>query len=425
MLEQILDRRQLEKALITVERNKGAGGVDDMQSDELRQFINTNYQQLCERVLSGNYRPDPVKKVEISKPQGGVRLLGIPTVKDRLLQTAVCQWLAPQVDKDFHKNSYGFRPGRNAQQAVTAAAAFLNEGYDWIIELDLEKFFDRVNHVKLLGILGKRISDKRIMRLIKLWLKSGIMEGGLTSQRTEGTPQGSPLSPLLSNILLDELDKTLESRGHRFVRYADDCSIYVKSEKAAIRVMEVIVNYLENGLALKVNKEKSKISRPHESYLLGFSFFKKEEKYQIRVAPKSLERILRKCKEITKSSSSLNIETKLNKLDQICRGWVNYFRIAQAKTLVLELDRMIRTRLRINAWRRWKRIRTKLKNLVKLGVKPRKAYEWANTSKGACRAAHSFILTTTLTNAYWRKVGYRGFSLYYSWKTETQTLNFN
>lgn len=425
MLEQILDRRQLEKALVTVERNKGAGGVDDMQSDELRQFISTNYQQLCEKVLSGTYRPDPVRMVEIPKPQGGVRMLGIPTVKDRLLQTAVCQWLEPQVDKNFHRNSYGFRPGRNAHQAVKAAEGFLNEGYDWIIELDLEKFFDRVSHAKLLAILGKTISDKRIMRLVKLWLKGGIMAGGIVSPRTEGTPQGSPLSPLLSNILLNELDKTLDSRGHRFVRYADDCSIYVKSEKAAKRVMEVIVNYLENGLALKVNKEKSKISRPQESYLLGFSFFKQEEKYQIRVAPKSLERIRKKCREITKSSDPSNARIKLNKLDQIIRGWVNYFSIAKSKKALQNLDKMVRTRLRINAWRRWKRIKTKFKNLVQLGVKPQKAYEWANTSKSACRISHSFVLATTLNNAYWRKKGYRGFSLYYEWKTAAPTLNFN
>ncbi|CAN5774222.1 group II intron reverse transcriptase/maturase [soil metagenome] len=424
MLEEILDRRNIEKALVAVERNKGACGVDGMQSDELRPFLNTHYQCLRSGILTGHYEPKPVRKVVIPKAQAGVRMLGIPSVVDRMLQQAIQQWLSPQLEGEFDKNSYGFRPNRNAQMAVQAAKRFLEEGNTWIVELDLEKFFDTVNHQKLMNLLRERIKDKRTLKLIHLYLKSGIMEGGIVSQRTEGTPQGSPLSPLLSNILLDKLDKELNRRGHKFVRYADDCSIYVKSEKSATRVMESIKAYIEETLLLKVNKEKSRMSRPHQCYLLGFCFYKYRGEYQIRVAPKSLQRIREKCKLITKSSNPAKEEIKLQKLDLVIRGWVNYFKIAKAKSKMIALDEMIRIRLRISAWRRWKRIRTKIENLVKLGVPKRKAYQWGNSSKGACRLAHSPVLSTTLNVLYWRKLGYKGFFNYYHWQTDAPTLQF-
>ena len=372
MLERILDRKNIENAMKAVERNKGAGGMDNMQGDELRPFVNANYQNLLRSILEGSYEPKPVRKVEIPKPQGGVRMLGIPCVIDRMLQQAIHQWLNPQYEKEFNENSFGFRPRKNAHQAVITAQGYLNEGYGKVIELDLEKFFDRVNHQKLMFLLSRKIEDKRTLQLISGYLKSGIMEDGIVSQRIEGTPQGSPLSPLLSNIMLNELDKELSKRGHRFVRYADDCSIYVKSEKSARRVLRSITRYIEEELLLKVNREKTRISRPNQSNLLGFSFYQNKGIYLIRIGTKSLQRIKEKCKAITKSSEPIEEEVKLKKLDEVIRGWVNYFRIAKAKAKMQELDELVRTRLRISTWRRWKRIRTKVGNLIKLGIEKSK-----------------------------------------------------
>lgn len=420
MLEKILNSRNLERALKAVERNQGSGGLDDMQSDELRPFVNAHRRELVNRLLEGKYEPRPVRKVEIPKESGGIRMLGIPTVLDRMIQQAIHLRLSPMYEVDFDKHSYGFRPGKNAHQAVQTAQGYLNAGYDWIIELDLEKFFDKVNHQKLMHLLNLKVKDKRTLLLINAYLKSGIMEGGLVSQRIEGTPQGSPLSPLLSNIILDELDKELNKRGHRFVRYADDCSIYVKSEKSAIRVMESIIKYIESELLLKVNREKTKISRPQQSQLLGFSFYKTKGKYEIRISEKSLNRIKAKCKATTRSSDPTSVTLKLLKLDEIIRGWVNYFKLANAKSNMQKLDEMVRTRLRITTWRRWKRIRTKVINLVSLGIERSQAYMWGNSSKKACRLSHSPILTRTLNIKYWRKAGYVGFYNYYStWQTET------
>lgn len=424
MLEKILDRRNIEKAIISVERNNGAGGIDNMQSDELRPFINANCQCITKSIQSGVYKPQPVRKVEIRKPQGGVRMLGIPNVVDRMLQQALHQWLSPYYEEGFNENSFGFRPKKNAKQAVLKAQEYLNAGYTWVIELDLEKFFDTVNHQKLMNLLSRRVEDKRTLKLINQYLKCGIMEGGLVSQRIEGTPQGSPLSPLLSNILLNELDNELSKRGHKFVRYADDCSIYVESAKSAQRVQTSIIQYIEKKLLLKVNREKTRISRPNTSNLLGFSFYKDKSGYQIRIGKKSLQRIKDKCKQITKSSNPTKETIKLKQLDKIIRGWVNYFSIAKAKRKMEELDEMLRTRLRISVWKRWKRTRTEVNNLIKLGVIKSKAYQWGNTSKGACRIAHSPILLKTLNINYWRNRGYIGFYNYYYWQTELQPSLF-
>jgi RNA-directed DNA polymerase len=424
MLERIIDRRNIEKALVAVERNGGAAGVDNLQSDELRQFLYTHYQSLCQQILEGTYRPSPVRKVEIPKPQGGVRMLGIPTVTDRMLQQAIHQLLSPVYEEQFDKNSFGFRPGKNAHQAVTTAKAYMNAGYDWIIELDLEKFFDKVNHQKLMALLGNTVKDKRTLKLINAYLRSGIMEDGMVSQRIEGTPQGSPLSPLLSNIMLHELDKELNKRGHQFVRYADDCSIYVRSEKSAKRVVAGITRYIEKKLLLKVNREKTTISRPSVSQLLGFSFYKDKEGYGIRISKKSLKRIKEKCKRITKSSDPTSQQAKLKKLEAVIRGWVNYFKIAKAQSNMQRLDEMIRTRLRITTWRRWRLVRTRFNNLIKMGVAKSRAYMWGNSSKGACRIAHSPILCRTLNVAYWRKAGYVGFYNHYNWQTDGQPSLF-
>jgi RNA-directed DNA polymerase len=424
MLEEILDIRNVQKAFKQVTANKGAGGIDGMQTDELRDYLNANWQTLRADILQGNYKPQPVRKVEIPKPQGGTRMLGIPTVRERLLQQAIAQWLSPGNEERFSNFSYGFRPGRNAHQAVLQAQSYLNAGYEYVIELDLEKFFDKVNHDKLMGLLSKQIADKRTLKLIRSYLTSGIMEGGVTSPRTEGTPQGSPLSPLLSNIVLDELDKELEARGHRYVRYADDCSIYVKSEKSAQRVMETITDYIESKLKLKVNRTKSKVSRPNESTLLGFSFYRSKEGWEVRIAPKSLLRIKKKIKEQTQRNDPSAAKEKIKKMEAVIRGWVNYFAIAKAKGKMQELDEQVRTRLRIGIWKQWKKPWTRKWNLQQMGINPQKAYEWSNSRKGYCRVAHSPILCRALNNEYFTRQRYIGFANYYYWKTEHQTKLF-
>ena len=363
MLEEILDIRNVQRAFKQVIANKGAGGIDDMQTDELRDYLNSNWQTLRKDILEGNYRPQPVRKVEIRKPQGGTRMLGIPTVTDRLLQQAIAQWLSPQYEQEFSDYSYGFREGCNAHQAVRQAQINLNEGYEWVIELDLEKFFDRVNHDKLMGLLAKKITDRRTLKLLRSYLNSGIMENGVVIPRTEGTVQGSPLSPLLSNIVLNELDKELQARGHRFVRYADDCSIYVRSEKSAQRVMGTITEYIENKLKLKVNRDKSKVSQPTDSTLLGFSFYRSEKGWEIRIAPKSLNKIKKKMKEETKRNDPANAKEKIKKMEALIRGWVNYFSIAKAKSKMKGLDELVRTRLRIGIWKQWKKPKTRKRNL--------------------------------------------------------------
>ena len=424
MLEEIVDIRNVQKAFRQVTANKGAGGIDGMQTDELRDYLNTHWQTLRTAILEGNYHPQPVKKVEIPKSGGGVRMLGIPTVIDRLLQQAISQWLSPKYEGDFSTNSYGFRPKHNAHQTVLKAQANLNEGYTWVVELDLEKFFDRVNHDKLMHLLTCKITDKRTLKLIRAYLTSGIMENGLVAPRREGTPQGSPLSPLLSNIILNELDQKLEERGHRFVRYADDCSIYVRSRKSAYRVMESITGYLEDELKLKVNREKSKVSRPSSSTLLGFSFYGTKQGWKMRIAPKSLQSIKQKIREQTKRNQPISTEERIQKLDVMIRGWVNYFSMAEAKRQMTRLDEMTRTRLRIIIWKQWKTISGRIRNLMKIGVPKAKACEWANSRKAYCRIAHSPILLTKLDISYFAKLKYVGFTNYYYWKTEHQTKLF-
>ena len=425
MLEEIMNRRNIERALLQVERNKGVGGVDGMQTDELRDHLNATYSLLSQEVIMGNYKPGAVKKVEIPKPRGGVRMLGIPTVKDRLIQQAISQWLSQFYEPNFSSFSYGFRPTKNAHQAVLQAQSFLNEGKTYVVELDLEKFFDKVNHDKLMSLIMRKVTDKGTLNLIHKYLRSGIMEGGMVSQRTEGTPQGSPLSPLLSNIILDELDKELTSRGHSFVRYADDCSIYTGSEKAAQRVLSSITTYIEKSLKLKVNQEKSKVSHPTESTLLGFSFYNDKGTWQIRVANKTIKRIKEKCKKITRRNNGNNTNQKITKLKVVIEGWVNYFSIAKGKSAMQRLDEYVRVRLRMGLWKDWKNCKTRVANLLKLKASEQKSYEWGNSSRGYCRIAHSPVLQTTLNNAYFIRNGYEGFLNTYNRKRQTtQTTLF-
>jgi RNA-directed DNA polymerase len=424
MLEEVLDRRNIEKALEQVMRNKGAGGVDGMQTEELRAYLSTNWQSLRARILAGSYEPSPVRKVEIPKPDGGKRMLGIATVLDRLLQQAISQWLTPKYEEQFSKHSYGFRPNKNAHQAVMQAQVYVKEGKEWIVELDLEKFFDKVNHDRLMSVMSKTITDKPTLKLVRSYLTSGILEGGTVSQRTAGTPQGSPLSPLLSNIVLDELDKELEKRGHAYVRYADDCSIYVKSEAAAKRVAESMINYIEKKLLLKVNREKTKVSRPNESTLLGFTFLRTKSGWEIWIADKSIGRIKEKCRNLTNRSKGLSEEERIGKLQSIINGWVNYFVIAKAKSTMRDFDSYVRMRLRMCSWKAWKRSQTRVKELVKLGLPQRQAYKWGNSSKGYCRVAHSSILQNTLTNKVFEKRGYHGFYKTYHGKSEAQLSIF-
>lgn len=425
MLEEILDYRNVHKAMKQVISNHGAGGVDGMQTDELRDYLEANWPLLKQSILEGSYRPQPVRKVSIPKPHGGTRFLGIPTVLDRLFQQATSQWLSTKYEPEFSEHSYGFREGRSAHQAVLQAKKYLDEERkEWIIELDLENFFDRVNHDKLMGLLVKRIMDKRTLKLIRSYLNSGIMEDGMVSQRIAGTPQGSPLSPLLSNIVLHELDKELQERGHSFVRYADDCSIYVKSEKSAHRVLESVTEFIEQKLKLKVNREKTKISRPAQSTLLGFSFYRNEGEWKVRISPKALDRMKEKIKSKTKRNDPSNAEEKIKKMEAMIRGWVNYFSIAEAKSIMKRLDERVRVRLRIGIWKQWKRPKTKISNLVKLGVSQGKAYQWGNSSLGYCRIAHSPVLSTTLNNEYFQRMAYVGFYNYYYWKTGHQLKLF-
>ena len=406
MIEEVLQRDNMLRALKRVQSNKGASGVDGMTVEELHPYLHTHWLSVKSTILDDSYKPREVRKVEIPKPNGGKRMLGIPTVLDRLIQQCISQYLQTKYDKDFSETSYGFRPGKSAHQAVRKAQEYLNAGYTYVIETDLEKFFDVVSHDRLMSILRRKIKDEILLKLIRKYLKAGIMSDGKIEQRTQGTPQGSPLSPLLSNIILDELDKELEKRGHKFVRYADDLSIYVRSMKSAERVKEGIYRFIERKLQLKVNREKSKISRPSKSSLLGFSFYKDSKGWQIRVGDKSYRTLKSKIKQLTSRKWSISIEDRINRLNTLLRGWINYFKIAKCQKKLKDLTGWTRFRLRMCIWKTWKKVKTRIGNLIKLGMDSFHALLNGNTRKGYCRVAHSGILTTTLTNEYFTNLGY-------------------
>lgn len=405
LLEKILHRDNMNLAYKRVKSNKGSHGVDGMTVNELLQFLKQNGNQIRQSILEGTYKPQPVRRVEIPKPDGGKRLLGIPTVVDRVIQQAIAQILTPIYEKQFSANSYGFRPGRNAKQAALKCKEYIGAGYTWTVDIDLAKYFDTVNHDKLMRLLSETIEDSRVLSLIRKYLKSGIMVNGVVQETEEGCPQGGNPSPLLSNVMLNELDIELTKRGLRFCRYADDQNIYAKSRKAAIRVMASITRFLEQKLKLKVNQEKSSVDRPWKLKFLGFSFYHKKGGLGIRVHPKPVKKFKQKLKEITGRSNAMSMEQRIEKLRQCIVGWVNYFGIADMKAIAKALDEWLRRRIRMCFWKQWKKIRTKYDNLVNLGIESRKAREYANTRKSYWHTANSPILSRTITNEYLRKIG--------------------
>ena len=406
LLEEVLERNNMLLALKRVISNKGSHGVDGMKIDELREHIKKHWDTIKAKILESKYNPSPVRRVEIPKVDGGVRLLGIPTVQDRLIQQAIAQILSRIYEPLFSNNSFGFRPRRGAKDAVTKSKQYINEGNRWVIDMDLEKFFDKVNHDILMGKLEKKIKDKRLLSLIRKYLKSGILINGVSVTSAEGTPQGGPLSPLLANIMLDELDKELEKRGHKFCRYADDNNVYVKSKRAGIRVMESMIKLIENKLKLKVNKDKSAVDFVSKRKFLGFSFYFAKGGAEIRIHEKSIKRFKDKIKFYTNRNIGISMESRLKKLNQIMRGWINYYGIANAVAKLKELDKWIRRRLRACIWKQWKKISTRHRNLVKLGINKYKAWEYANTRKGYWRISKSPILSKSLNNKYLELLGF-------------------
>lgn len=404
LLNRILSRENMLLALQRVEKNKGSHGVDMMPVQNLRQHIVENWISIKEAILKGTYEPMPVRRVEIPKPDGGVRLLGIPTVTDRLIQQAIAQVLSRIYDPMFSEHSYGFRPNRSAHDAVRKAKGYIRDGYRWVVDMDLEKFFDRVNHDRLMNTLAKTIKEKPLLKLIRKYLQAGVMINGVISSTEQGTPQGGPLSPLLSNIVLDELDKELEKRGHKFVRYADDCNIYVKSKRAGERTMASVQQFIEGKLRLKVNEKKSAVDRPWKRKFLGFSFTSSEEP-KVRIARESIKRMKKKVREITSRKMPYPMEYRIEKLNQYLIGWCGYFALADTKSIFGKLDSWIRRRLRMCLWKSWKKPKTKIRNLIKLGVPSWKAYEWGNSRKGYWRISKSPILHKTLGNSYWSNQG--------------------
>jgi RNA-directed DNA polymerase len=404
MIEEVCERENCKQALKRVKANKGSPGADGMTVRQLPAYLKQHWPTIREQLLSGTYKPQPVKRVEIPKPDGGVRKLGIPTVLDRFIQQAVMQVLQRQWDRTFSEHSYGFRPGRSAHQAVGKAQQYIAEGYRWVVDLDLEKFFDRVNHDRLMAKIAKRVSDKRMLKLIRTFLTAGVMENGLVSPVDEGTPQGGPLSPLLSNIVLDELDQELEQRGLRFARYADDSNIYVRSRRAGDRVMASVTRFLCEKLKLKVNQEKSAVARPWERKFLGFSFTNGRQPKR-RIAPKAVGRFKERIRELTYRTRGVSIERMTGDLTQYLRGRLGYFGKCETPSTLQGLEEWTRRRLRSAIWKQWKRGTVRFAELRKRGVGKDLAAQTAGSAHGPWRLADSPGLHIALPNAYFDSLG--------------------
>ncbi len=403
-MEDVCERANLKEAVRRVQANKGSPGVDGMTVDDLTGYLTQHWPTIRDHLLKGTYEPQPVRRVEIPKPDGGVRKLGIPTALDRFIQHAVMQVLQRQWDRTFSDYSYGFRPGRSAHQAVAQAQRYIAEGYGWVVDLDVEKFFDRVNHDKLMGQVAKRVEDKRLLKLIRAFLNAGVMENGLVSPSVEGTPQGGPLSPLLSNLVLDELDRELERRGHRFVRYADDSNIYVRSERAGQRVMESLTRFITQRLKLKVNETKSAVAPPQQRKFLGFSFTSGPEVKRV-IAPAALDRFKHRTREMTRRAKGVSMDTTIAELAPYLRGWRGYFGFCETPVVLQSLTRWVRLRLRAALWRQWKTPRRRRAALIALGVSPQLASNTAGSGRGPWHLARSKALSVGLTNAYFRSLG--------------------
>jgi RNA-directed DNA polymerase len=398
-MEEVCERENCKQALKRVKANKGSPGADGMTVQELSEYLKEDWPAIREQLLRGTYKPQPVKRVEIPKPDGGVRKLGIPTVLDRFIQQAVMQVLQGKWDGTFSEHSYGFRPGRSAHHAVEKAQQYIAAGYRWVVDLDLEKFFDRVNHDKLMAKIAERVGDKRLLKLIRTFLTVGVMEDGLVSPVDEGTPQGGPLSPLLSNIVLDEFDRELERRGLRFARYADDSNIYVRSQRAGERVMESLKRFLATKLKLKVNEQKSAVARPWARKFLGFSFTNAGIPKR-RIAPKAVDRFKKRVRELTSRTRGVSIERMAEDLTRYLRGWIGYFGKCETPSVLLGLEQWLRRRLRSAIWKQWKRGKTRFAELRKRGVKRDLAAKTAGSGHGPWRLADSPGLHIALPNAY-------------------------
>lgn len=404
LMEAVCERNNCKQALARVKTNKGSAGIDGMTVEQLPAYLRQHWPTIREQLLSGTYKPQPVKRVEIPKPESGMRKLGIPTVLDRFIQQAVLQVLQGSWDETFSTHSYGFRPRRSAHQAIAKAQQYIAEGHRWVVDLDLEKFFDRVNHDRLMTRLAQRISDQRMLKLIRAFLRAGVMEGGLVSPVDEGTPQGGPLSPLLSNIVLDELDRELERRGHRFVRYADDSNIYVRSRRAGERVMMSISRFITSKLKLKVNDEKSAVDRPVERKFLGFSFTWNREPKR-RIAPKAIARFKQRVRELTRRTRGVSVERMVEQLRRYLIGWRGYFAFCQTPSVLQSLERWVRRRLRSVVWKQWKRSRVRFAELTKRGVGKDLAASTVGSPHGPWRLSNSPALAIALPNAYLTSLG--------------------
>jgi group II intron reverse transcriptase/maturase len=418
MIKQVINVENLSKAYWQVYRNKGAAGVDKMPVKELLSRLNTHKNEYIKQIENGNYQPSPILGVEIPKANGKKRLLGIPTVVDRMFQQALHQVLQPIFEPDFQEHSYGFRPKRNAHQAIKQSLNNINSGYQHIVDIDLKAFFDKVEHHVLLELIYQKVKCEKTLKLLRSFLKVPIQINGKLIKRTKGVPQGSPLSPLLSNILLNELDKMLEKRGHRYIRYADDFSIYLKSNKAAKRVGNSIYKFLRDVLLLPINREKSGIRKPINFTTLGFGFvptYKKGEKgkYQLIVKKSKWQELKAKLKRITKKTIPASFDERITDINSLLFGWVNYFKIASIEQKLKKLDEWLRNRLRYCIWHHWKKPDRKRKNLIRLGIKPEQAYAWSRTRMGGWAVAQSPILITTITIARLKTKGYWSFRDYF------------